>query len=144
MVCGISVHVYGLMLILFAARDLYLIRRLDYAAPVLALQKRLADLRAWHVQAGFWFGIAGCFVWIPLMLMIFMGLGADVWVHNPDVVGWLSLSGLICLGIMAGIIFWSRRPGKEKFASGLANSSAGRAVKRAEALLADIESFEQE
>ncbi len=144
MVYGISVHAYGLMLILFAARDLYLIKRLDYAAPVLTLQKQLADLRAWHMQAGLWFGVAGCFVWIPLLLMIFKGLGADVWVHNPDVVGWLLFSGVICLGIMAGIIVWSRRPGKEQFASSLANSSAGRAVKRAEALLAEIESFERE
>jgi hypothetical protein len=144
MVYGISVHAYGLMLILFAARDLYLIKRLDYANAVLTLQKQLADLRAWHMQAGLWFGFAGCFVWIPLMLMIFRGLGADVWVHNPDVVGWLLLSGAICLGIMTGIILWSRRPSKEKFARGLANSSAGRAVKRAEALLAEIESFERE
>ena len=144
MVYGMSLHVYGLMLIIFAARDLFLIKCLDYAAPVLALQKQLADLRAWHVQAALWFGVTGCFIWIPLLLMIFKRLGADVWVQHPDVVGWLLLSGVIPLVVMAGIIFWSRRPGKEKFASSLVNSSVGRAVKRAEALLAEIESFERE
>ena len=32
--------------IVFAARDLFLIKRFDYAAPVLVLQKQIADLRA--------------------------------------------------------------------------------------------------
>ena len=144
MVYGLSFHAYGLMMILFAARDLFLIQRLDYTAPVLTLQKQLANLRSWHVQTGLWFGVVGCFIWIPLMLMIFYSLGADVWTRSPDVVVWFFFSGLVCLGIMGGIIFWSRRPGQEKFARGLVNSSAGRAVQRAQALLDEIARFEQE
>jgi serine/threonine-protein kinase len=144
MIYGLSFHAYGLMMILFAARDLFLLQRLDYTAPVLTLQKQLADLRRWHVQAGLWFGVAGCFIWIPLMLMIFYGLGSDVWTRSPAVVGWFVLSGLVCLGIMGGIIFWSRRPGKERFARALVNSSAGRAVRRSQALLDEIARFEQE
>ncbi len=116
MIYGLSLHVYGVMFIIFAARDLFLIQRLDYAVPVLALQRQIAELRNWHLRAALWFGVAGCFIWIPLMLVIFYGLGADVWGRNPDVVGWLVLSGFVCLGIFYGIVRWSRRPGKEKFA----------------------------
>ena len=141
---GISLHLYGIMFIVFAARDLFLISRLDYAAPVLVLQKQIANLRAWHVRAAVWFGVAGCFIWIPLMLVIFYKLGADVWARNPDVVGWFVLSSFVCLGIFYGIIFWSRRPGREKFARNLANSSAGRSVKRAQAMLDEIAGFEAE
>jgi hypothetical protein len=141
---GISLHAYGIMFIVFAARDLFLISRLDYAAPVLALQKQIADLRAWHVRAAIWFGIAGCFIWIPLMLILFYKLGADVWMRNPDVVGWFVLSGLVCLGILYGIILWSRRPGREKLAKNLESSSAGRSVTRAQAVLDEIARFEQE
>ena len=144
MVYGISLHLYGIMLIVFAARDLYLIKRFDYAAPVLVLQKQIADLREWHLRAGLWFGVAGCFIWVPLLLMIFYGLGADVWRRNPEVVGGLVLSGVICLGVLFGIVAWSRRPGKEKFARNLADSSAGRSVRRAQSLLEEIERFEQE
>ncbi len=75
MIYGISIHLYGIMLIVMAARDLYLVKRFDYAAPVLVLQKQIADLRQWHVRAGFWFGITGCIIWIPLLLMIFYWLG---------------------------------------------------------------------
>ncbi len=144
MIYGISVHLYGLMCILFAARDLFLIKQFDYAAPVLVLQKQIARLRAWHVRAGLCFGVAGCFIWIPVMLMIFNGLGADVWVRNPDVVGWFVLSGFVSLGILYGIVAWSRRPGREKFARNLEASSAGRSVRRAQEMLEELERFEQE
>lgn len=141
---GILVHLYGIMLIVFAARDLFLIKQFDYAAPVLVLQKQIANLRDWHLRAGIWFGITGCFIWIPLILMIFHGLGAEVWVRNPAVVGWFFLSSVICLGVLYGIIALSRRPGKEKFAKNLKDNSAGRSVNRAQAVLDEIAQFEQD
>ena len=144
MVYGLSVHFYGIMLIVFAARDLFLIKRLDYAAPVLVLQKQIANLRDWHQRAGLWFGITGCLVWIPLLLMIFHGLGADIWRRNPEVVGWFFVSGVISLGVLCGIVAWSRRPGREKFARNLEDSSIGRTVKRAQSVLEEIAQFERE
>jgi len=141
---GLALHVYGVMMIVFAARDLFIIQHFDYAAPVLALQKQIAELRRWHLRAGFWFGVAGCFIWIPAMLMIFHGLGADVWRHNPEVVGWLVLSGFICLAFFLGLVAWSRRPGREKLAQNLEDSSGGRTVKRAQTLLEEIARFERE
>jgi len=144
MIYGISVHVYGIMLIIFAARDLFLIKSFDYAAPVLELQKKTADLRDWHQCAGLWFAIAGCFIWIPLLLMIFHWLGADVWQRNPADIAWFMVSGLICLGIVYAIVAFSCRPGKEAFARSLADSSAGRSVRRAQTLLDEIAQFERE
>lgn len=141
---GLSVHLYGIMLIVFATRDLFLVRQFDYAAPVLVLQKQIADLRAWHRTAGLWFGITGCFIWIPLMLMVFYGLGADVWRHSPEAVGWFFVSGLISLGIFWAVVAFSRRPGREKFARGLDDSAAGWSVKRAQSLLEEIQRFENE
>lgn len=144
MVYGISVHLYGIMLIIFAARDLFLIKSFDYAAPVLELQKKIADLRDWHQRAGLWFAVAGCFIWIPLILMIFHGLGADVWRRNPAVVLWFFVSAVICLGVVYAIVAFSRRPGRETFARNLADSSAGRSVRRAQTLLDEIVQFERE
>ena len=79
MACGLSLHAYGILLIVFAGRELFLIKRLDYAAPVFVLQKQVTYLRNWHLRAAVWFGVAGCFIWIPLLLVIFYELGADVW-----------------------------------------------------------------
>lgn len=144
MIYGISLHAYGIMMIVFAARDLFIIRHFDYAAPVLTLQKQIAELRRWHLRTGFWFGITGCFIWIPLMLMIFYGLGADVWTRNPSVVGWFLVSAVVSVAVLFAIVFWSRRPGREKLAQNLENNSAGRSVARAQAVLDEIERFERE
>lgn len=144
MIYGISLHAYGVMLIIFAARDLSLIRRLDFAAPVLELQKQIAELRRWHVRTAFWFGVTGCFIWIPLILAIAYSAGADIWLRNPGVVGWLVVSGLVPAVLLVGIVLWSRRPGKAKIARNLENNSVGRSVTRAQALLDEIAQFERE
>lgn len=144
MIEGILIHVYGLMLIIFASRDLFLVRQFDYAAPVLTLQKQIGDLRAWHRIAALWFGLTGCFIWIPALLMIFQKLGADVWLHHPEVIGWFLLSALVSLAIFWGVIAFSRRPGRERFARSLENSTAGWSVQRAESLLEEIERFEND
>ena len=86
----------------------------------------------------------GCFIWIPLILILFYKLGADVWVRNPEVVFWFVLSGFVCLGIFYGIVRWSRRPGWENFRKNFEDNSAGRSVSRAEAVLDEIARFEEE
>ena len=144
MIYGISLHAYGVMLIIFAARDLELIRRLDYSAPVLELQKQIAALRKWHVLSALWFGITGCFIWIPFILALAYSAGADIWLRNPGVVGWLVVSGVVPVALLVGVVLWSRRPGMAKLAKNLENESVGRSVTRAQALVDEIAQFERE
>ncbi len=144
MIYGISLHAYGVMLIIFAGRDLELIRRLDYSAPVVELQKQIAELRQWHVRSALWFGITGCLIWIPFILALAYSAGADIWTHNPRVVGWLVVSGLLPAALLLGVVLWSRRPGKAKLARILEENSVGRSVKRAQALVDEIAEFERE
>lgn len=144
MIYGISLHAYGVMLIIFAGRDLELIHRLDYSAPVLELQKQIADLRQWHVRTALWFGITGCLIWIPFLLAIAYSAGADIWLRDPGVVGWLVASGLVPAFLLVAVVLWSRRPGKVKLARILEESSVGRSVNRAQALVDEITQFERE
>jgi hypothetical protein len=141
---GLLLHAYGIMMIVFALRDMVFIHEIDYGAPVVAIQKQIARVRAWRQRAGVWFAVAGCFIWVPLILMIFYGLGADVWMKSRDVVYWFLLSSSICLALTYGLIWWSRRPGRERLAKYLRDSSAGKTVTRAEEMLAEIERFERD
>lgn len=142
-VYGVLLHAYGLMFVLFAARDLYLIGRVDYAAPVLEIQKQLAALRAWRLRSGLMFAISGCFVWTPFMLVIFYWLGADVWVLNPGVVGWFVASSFVALGLTWGLVRWARQPGRIRIAKYLDDSAAGMSLSRAQAELEEIARFER-
>jgi hypothetical protein len=146
MICGLMLHGYGLLIVLAAGRSFYLLGRIDHAAPVVAIQKRLAALRVWRAKVeGPVFGAIGCFIWIPLVLALFdTFFGADIWARSPAVVGWLVASGVLCLAILLAVVAWSRRPGREGFAAALQASAAGRGIGRAERELADIARFEAE
>jgi hypothetical protein len=130
------------MMMIAAGRDLYMIGSIDYSAPVLDIQKRIAELRAWHLRIGPYFAITGCIMWMPIVLVVFYWLGADIWVHSPNVVNWLIANSVVCLGLVYGYLRWFRSS-KSKFAHSLENSAAGKSVLRVEAVLAEIAQFEK-
>lgn len=140
LVCGLLVHAYGLLLIIFAVRVLYLLRRLDYSAPVLAIQRQLADLRAWRVRVEAPVNtVLGCFIWIPVLWMNLAWYGIDLW--SPGFMLWAMSSSLVGLVAVALVVWLMRRVG---MARRIEDSSAGRSVQKAEAALEEIASFERE
>lgn len=142
LVCGILLQAYGIMSVAFAVRDLYLIREIDYAAPVIEIQKQLADLRAWHIRTGIWFGLTGSIIWLPAMLVALHGLGSGSFIDEPQKITWLVASALVCLALNYGLLLLSRSPGK--CGTALRRSWIGRSVNRAQATLDEIEQFERE
>ena len=141
-VIGASLHAYALMLIIGGARDIYLIRRIDYAAPVVEIQQRLTELRAWLLKSAPIFGVAGCFVWVPFVLWVFMVLfGADIYAHAPDVVYWLLASSAVCLVPLWLVLRWVRQPGRSKWAALLERSVIPASVYKAQRFLDEIAAF---
>ena len=144
-VIGASLHAYALLLIIGGARDLFLIRRIDYAAPVLEIQQRLTELRAWLLKSAPVFGVAGCFIWVPFVLWAFMVLfGADIYAHAPEVVYWLLASSAVCLVPMLLVLRWVRRPGRSKWAAMLELSVIPGSVYKAQRFLDEIAAFARE
>jgi hypothetical protein len=132
------------MMMVFSIRELALIHTIDYGAPVLTIQKQLTELRAWRLRAALWFGVAGCLIWVPGILVLFYFVGADVWMRHPDVVYWNAASSVLCLGIGYGIIWWSQRPGHERLAKYLRESSVGKRIARAQEIATEIGRFERD
>jgi hypothetical protein len=145
LICGVMLHVYGIMLIISSAREFYLISAIDYSAAVLTIQRKLAELRSWHVIEAYVFGLTGCFVWVPMVLVAFeMLFGADIYLHAPEVVWDFILSTLVVAGGATGIWYWLRRPGRQALAMRVADHMVGKTVVRAESVLAELSRFEQE
>jgi hypothetical protein len=144
LIYGLLLHASGVMMMVFAIRDLFLIHAIDHEAPVLAIQRQLAALKAWRLRAGVWFAVAGCLLWLPGLLIVLYLLGADVWVHKPEVVYWNIAVSFLCLGAAYGLLWLSRRPGQERLANYLRESSVGKSVTRAQEMLAEIERFERD
>jgi len=144
LVCGLLLQLYGLMFILAAARNFYLMGRIDYGLPLLDIQKRLAALRVWRVNVeGPVFAVMGCFMWIPLVLVLFrVELGADVWLHAPAVVWSFIGFGFMCLLGYLGLQYWSHRRGG-RTGEAFDREMAGKGVFRAQAALDEIARFER-
>jgi len=142
---GLSLHAYALMFIVFAARDLYMIQRVDYAAPVLQIQRRLAELRAWRVRVAPIFGAVGCLIWVPFLLWLFeVSFGVDVYALHPEVVYVFIACGLGCLGIMLLLIRWMRSPRRALLAKILDDSVAGRGIAKAQRFVDEVAAFARE
>ncbi|HEV2623403.1 MAG TPA: hypothetical protein VGU65_15135 [Frateuria sp.] len=141
LVCGVLLHLYGLALIGFAARTLYLIHHIDHAAPVLAIQRQLAELRAWRVRVeGPFNAVAGCFVWILVLWVNLAWYGLDIWAGGRSM-AWMALSAGVGLAGVGLVVWVMRATGRGRR---LEDHAAGKSLQKAEALLAEIERFQQE
>jgi hypothetical protein len=141
-VIGASLHLYALMLIIGGARDIYLVRRIDYAAPVLEIQQRLTEVRAWLLRSAPVFGVAGCFIWVPFVLWAFIVLfGADIYAHAPEVVYWLLVSSAVPLAAMLLVLRWVRQPGRSKWAALIERTVIPGSVYKAQRFLDEIAAF---
>lgn len=147
MACGIAMQVFGTLAVIIPARSLGMVQGLDYAAPVLEIQRRIADLRAWRVKVEApLFAVLGSVIWIPALLMLaqYAGdrAGVNLWDHiRPGFVRWMVLSALVSLAAVAVAYLVLRRLG---LLGWLANRLAGTAVQRAEAELDAVMRFERE
>ena len=144
-VIGASLHLYALMMIIGGARDLFMIHRIDYAAPLVEIQLRLAELRAWLLKSAPVFGAVGCFIWIPFTLWAFEVLfGADLWTNAPIVV-WMFVGwGVIALAVLLLALHVARHPGRTKWAERFERGMIGSRLANAQRFLDEISAFARE
>lgn len=135
---------YAAMCWTFAVRDLVLINRIDYAAPVLEIQRRLAALYQWHGYNSRWFVVTGCLMWVPLTQLAFYALGADLWIAAPEVVASFWASAGFCLLVAWQLVRHSRKPGNRWLAALVERAALGHSLIHARALLDEIDRFERE
>lgn len=128
LVAGLLLHVYGIAMIVAAARNLVLVARVRASSPVLELQARVAALRAWRIREVRWFGVVGCFMWVPMIVWAFSLLGVDIVAARPAFVGWNLLTAVICLAVYLVVSRWQKVP-------------EGASVRRARERLAEVERF---
>lgn len=144
--CGVVVQAFGMAMIVLAIRLLLLAQAIDFAAPVLDIQRRLASMRVWRVKVEApLMVLMGSFIWIPIILMLIQRdwdrLGYDYWDRLPGLVPWLALNGLVAL-VLVLLVYWlMKKAGRARW---LENNFAGSAIRRAQAELDEIIRFERE
>ena len=140
---GLLFHAYGLAMILAGARMQVLIRRVDFGAPVVDIQKRLAQLRRFYVVGGMWIGLPWLLLWMPFTAMAIMGFfGVDMFVKEPQVITSNVAAGVVGLILALLYIRWAQ--GRPKLAKTLEGFAAGSSLNKAQRVLDEIARFEHE
>lgn len=144
--CGVAMQGFGIAMVAFAGRLLHALGAIDYAAPVVDIQRRLAAMRAWRLRVETpAFVLLGAFIWIPAVLMLMLDdtarAGVDLWRVAPGLPLWLALNGALALVLAAIAFVLLRRFGHARW---LRDNFGGTAIRRAEAAIAEIERFEHE
>lgn len=146
-VCGLAMQVFGTLALIVSARLLAMQQGIDYAAPVLEIQRHLAQMRAWRVKVEApIIAVLGAVIWIPALLMWaqYEGdrVGLNLWQHaRPVVLVWMVLTVAVSVGLVFLARYVVRRLGHGRW---LENGLAGSSIVKAEEALAEVASFERE
>ncbi|MFP7721442.1 hypothetical protein [Lysobacter sp. A3-1-A15] len=138
---GVLMHAWSVALVVSAATELLLVMRINYAQPVLAIQKYLGVLQYWRTRMAPLLGLAFWVLWLPLVAVLLKHFtGADVsgWFLWANIA--VGVVGLV--GTLWGVRHLRRRG--HRFADAIDADNAGCGVRSAQALLADIRRFEAE
>ncbi len=144
-VSGIIVHVYGVLAIMLAGITLGMIQRLDYAAPVVTIQKQLARLRVFYIRSGMIVGLSWWLFWIPFAAAVFAWLaGVDFYANMGAAIGWCIAVGVA--GAFATWAFhrWAQRSGRTRLREAMDDSMTGSSLRKAQSILDEIRRFEQD
>ncbi len=143
LVCSVSMLVYGVLIVALGGVTLGKISRIDYAAPVLEIQKRVSALHRMHIVANLCAGLPWWFLWIAIFtLEVKANLGVDLFVAAPAFI-WVSVA-LGVIGLSASVWFYrrSRDPLHPRRASALDKAAAPRSLRDAKNALDEVARFE--
>lgn len=142
LIAGIAVHAFGVLTVLSAAAMLVLAIRIDYAAPVLTIQRQLAALLRVHAFNASVCGAPWWVMWLPVVVA-FAGLGdARTSGATPAWIAWSLVIGGI--GLAATWIYaWRNRARLLARTDGPINCADGAdGIRRSQRLLDEIAAFE--
>ncbi|MFT7289406.1 MAG: hypothetical protein ACI87W_003536 [Halieaceae bacterium] len=140
---GLSLHVYGIALIVCALVVLHRLNQVEYGAPVLKLQEQLLLLEKTYIGCGWILGLPWWVMWIPFALYFAALFGVDLYATQPRDWLWGSLVfGLMGAAGTLAAVDWARRSSKPGRADKLRDALAGASLSNARHQLIRLKAFE--
>jgi len=111
-VAGMALQAASVGFVIAGVVQLLLIMRINFARPVVIIQRYLALLQAWELRAFHWSWL-GAWLLVPALLVAAaMGLaGVDVWTRSPGAVLGAAVIGSGGALLSLGFHRWTHRPG---------------------------------
>lgn len=143
---GAALLVGSIWTVAVSIRQLAALRHIDYAGPVVAIQRELAALRALRLRTSRWMLLLAPVVWTPLAIVAAEGLiGLDLY-REP---GPLWLASNLAFGVAASaMMVWisprvARRWPDSPFLRSLADDLAGHSLVAAVRIVDRIDDFDR-
>jgi hypothetical protein len=143
---GLLMHLYGVITIGLSVRQLFLLAAVDHTAPVVELQRKLADLRRERIRTELFLGLPWWYLWVAAAMMgAKLLLGVDLYAVAP---AWIHLT--LAVGVVAMVLtFWiprrlARTPLGSRFLRAVLDDLAGPSLLRAEREVEAIARFARE
>jgi hypothetical protein len=145
-IAGVIVHVYAVAMIALGARMLSLLMTLDFGAPVVAIQGRLARVRRAYIRSGLIVGLPWCFLWIPFGMLFFEMLGFDIYTRFSR--AWLFGNLAVCAVVLLVTLWLCRglwyRPPDAAEARKLEETWGGKRLMSVQRFLDELADFAKE
>lgn len=144
---GLILHALAILSIVSTVWQIVLLGRIDYSAPVVDIQKRLAGLRAARCRAWFWVLVLGPVVWVLLLIVGIRGLGGgDVYAAcgMPFVLGNLAFGAVFTLVVWVVAKVWAAKRPVSAWREWLRDGLAGTSLTRAKRHLREAAEFAAE
>ena len=112
LIAGLALHLFGIATIWTSVMQILLIGRAFYTAPVVTIQRRLAELYRFRVITSFALGLTWWVLWIAAtMVGAKLWLGVDLYTASP---GWINWSlGVGVIGMAASVALARRFVGRQ-------------------------------
>lgn len=144
---AIALNAFVVFHIVFGIYQLTVLRGVDFSAPILVSQKKLATLRLRRIRVTMWTLLLSPLLWVPLLIVMLKGLvGVNAYAILDA--GWLVANVLFGVAIIPLMLWVSRRYAehwqRSSFMHHLMDDIAGRSLNEATTFLDELASFEQE
>jgi hypothetical protein len=138
--CSLFMLAYGLATVIFGGVTIGRIARIDYSAPVVAIQKRVGALQRTYALASLCLGLPWWFLWIAIFVLEVKGnLGIDLFVTLPAFI-WIN-GAIGVVGFIATARYLRRRNARS--AGTTDHTDTPRNLREAKGELEEISRFEQ-
>ena len=142
-ISGLFLHALSIGLIIDAVVRMLLILRINYAAPVVKIQRYLALLRRWEIRSFKWTWVA---VWLapPAVLIVGAKLSTsrDLWSVAPNAVIYTAIGCLVGVGLSYLFDLWARH--SPRLGAAMNSMYVGYSIAGAQASLDEIDEFARE
>lgn len=143
-VAGVTLHAASIGLVIVGVVQLLIVTRINFAQPVLTIQRYLALLQTWEARTFHWVWLACWLLWPALLVAGAMAVaGVDLWARAPGVV--LANAGAGVAGALLSVMFHrlTRRPGG-RLGAWMDSLLTNQSIKRAKSALDEIDRFARE